>query len=309
MFSDDHGLTWTQAEVPVRVTLTAVTFPSAEIGWAVGHDTVVLKSVDSGQTWTKEIDGTRINDLMVSSMEGVVEALQQEFDAADEQGKADLKWPLDDANTNLMDYLDTQREGPTKPLMDVWFANQDEGLIVGAFGIILKTNDGGRTWKALLDRIENPLGYHYYALAKTRDSLFLFGEVGMMFRSDDQGENWQPLAAVYEGSLFGAVADPESECVVATGLRGSLVSSCDNGATWIYQQLGAELALNSAVLLPDKQYAIVGMPESIFIGDGSTQGFQEIPVETAGVMSIANAGDGHLLLVGLGGVHRYTFEN
>lgn len=309
MFSDDHGLSWSQAEVPVRVTLTAVTFTTPETGWAVGHDTVVLKSVDRGQSWTKELDGTEINDLMVSSMEGLLETLQQELETVDEQGREDLEWALDDANANLRGYLDTQREGPTKPLMDVWFTSQDEGLIVGAFGIILKTTDGGRTWRALLDRIENPMGYHFHAIARTSDSLFLFGEAGMMFRSDDQGENWQQLEAVYEGSLFGAVADFEGKCVAAVGLRGSLVSSCDNGGTWAYQQLGSEMALNAVALLPGNQYAIVGMPESIFIGQGSIEKFQELSVETSAVMSAVDAGDGHLLLVGLGGIHRQPFDH
>ncbi|MFI4940022.1 MAG: WD40/YVTN/BNR-like repeat-containing protein, partial [Burkholderiales bacterium] len=51
VYSDNRGQSWTQAKVPVSVTLTAVQFPDAKDGWAVGHDGVVLSSTDGGQSW------------------------------------------------------------------------------------------------------------------------------------------------------------------------------------------------------------------------------------------------------------------
>ena len=40
LYSDDDGLTWTQAKVPVSVTLTAVYFPTPQQGWAAGTVTI-----------------------------------------------------------------------------------------------------------------------------------------------------------------------------------------------------------------------------------------------------------------------------
>ena len=48
IYSDDEGQTWTQAEVPVSVTLNAVDFGSDSSGWVVGHSGVVLHSGDAG---------------------------------------------------------------------------------------------------------------------------------------------------------------------------------------------------------------------------------------------------------------------
>src|SRR5690554_5819590 len=42
IYSDDEGQTWTQAQVPVSVTLNAVDFGSDSSGWVVGHSGVVL---------------------------------------------------------------------------------------------------------------------------------------------------------------------------------------------------------------------------------------------------------------------------
>jgi photosystem II stability/assembly factor-like uncharacterized protein len=58
--SDDRGKTWTQAEVPVSADLTGLSFPTAQRGWAVGHDGVVLVTTDGGMSWTRQLDGRRI---------------------------------------------------------------------------------------------------------------------------------------------------------------------------------------------------------------------------------------------------------
>lgn len=47
--------------------------------------------------------------------------------------------------------------------MDICFKNEQEGVIVGAVGMILRTGDGGDTWVVLPDRIDNLLGnYNFF---------------------------------------------------------------------------------------------------------------------------------------------------
>jgi len=48
--SDVRGKTWLQRPVPVSTDLVAVNFPTANQGWAVGHDGVALSSTDGGVT-------------------------------------------------------------------------------------------------------------------------------------------------------------------------------------------------------------------------------------------------------------------
>ena len=54
--SEDNGFTWEQGRVPVTTTLTAVDFYGIDKGWAVGHDGVILNSVDGGKSWVKQFD-------------------------------------------------------------------------------------------------------------------------------------------------------------------------------------------------------------------------------------------------------------
>ena len=72
--STDEGKTWSQAKVPVSSDLTAVYFPSATHGWAVGHDGVVLASTDGGTSWIKQLDGFAVNDLIIADLKAKVAA-------------------------------------------------------------------------------------------------------------------------------------------------------------------------------------------------------------------------------------------
>ena len=309
IYSDDNGSNWTQARVPVRVTLTAVTFPHPDNGWVVGHDSIVLHSSDKGESWQKVMDGCKINQMMVAAMKVIVEQKRQQFELADASKKSELQYVVEDAEFNLKGFMQTEDEGPTKPLLDVLFFNQQEGLIVGAFGIILSTNDGGRSWSPSLDRIENQNGYHFYALARTQEALFLFGEAGIMFRSQDNGEHWQTLETVYEGSFFGALGDFEGDCVVACGLRGNMVSSCDAGQTWQHQQIGPQASLNAGVFLDGRQYLLAGMPAAVFGGNVTKKGVRSISTKFPGCMGCVISGDQHLVMVGLGGVLRLDLKH
>lgn len=130
LYSDDAGKQWTQASVPLSSDLSAVYFPSATQGWAVGNDGVVLHSSDAGVTWRKQLDGRQIGDLLIKHYTALAIA-----EPGNEQ------WPLLVAEGQRL-----AAEGADKPLLDVWFANDRLGYVVGVFNLILRTEDGGRSW-------------------------------------------------------------------------------------------------------------------------------------------------------------------
>jgi len=45
--------TWEQRPAPTRATLTAVHLHDGELGWAVGHDAVILRTRDGGESWER----------------------------------------------------------------------------------------------------------------------------------------------------------------------------------------------------------------------------------------------------------------
>lgn len=126
-----------------------------------------------------------------------------------------------------------------EPLLDVFFVDAERGYAVGAYGQFLATTDGGGTWTA----VENELsaeGVHLNAVARLGDgSLLLVGEMGMLARSEDEGQNWVRLESPYESSLFAVESFGERGAVVA-GLRGNVFMTEDVVAgTWQTVETGS----------------------------------------------------------------------
>ena len=139
VFSDDCGLTWRQAVVPVSVTLTAVHFVSAKKGLALGHSGVVLHTDDGGETWGRRLDGRDAAALILEAVRAKA-AMGDGVDAAYERELANAQLYVDD--------------GPDKPFFDFYFEDTQKGFIVGAYNLIFRTQDGGRSWyrETLRDR-------------------------------------------------------------------------------------------------------------------------------------------------------------
>ena len=146
--STDNGATWTQAKVPVSSDLTAVYFVNERKGWAVGHDGVVLVTADGGDTWTLQLDGPRANERLVEHLQKRV---------TETPNSAELKQLLDDAKRY-------KEQGADKPFLDVWFADENTGYVVGAYNLIFRTGDGGKNWQPWFDRTDNPKLLNLYAI-------------------------------------------------------------------------------------------------------------------------------------------------
>lgn len=207
VLSDDAGRSWLQAGTPTSVTLTAVRFVDALRGWAVGHGGVVLSTVDGGKTWARQLDGRRIAQIAV--------------DAAHASGDAKA----------LQDAERLQADGPDKPLLDLLVIDARRLLAVGAYGIALASEDGGKTWSSWMQRLPNPKGLHIYAARLRGKTLVLAGEQGLVMQSHDEGLSFRRIDTPYKGSFFSAEL-PADQTIVLAGLRGTLLRSTDDGANW-----------------------------------------------------------------------------
>ena len=271
LYSDDDGATWTQARVPVQVMLTAVRMLDAQVGWAVGHDAVVLRTRDGGATW------------------------------------------------QLVHYAPQAQ----LPLLDVWFRDADNGLAVGAFGTFLATKDGGDTWtcrNACWEETDgvgtthaSPLlhapdsdfedDFHLNAIAPAgTDRLFLAGEAGVLYRSDDGGETWRALPSPYSGSWFGALA-LDTDTLLVAGLRGRLFRSEDAGESWTQIETGTTATLTDLVQVNPDLILITGLAGALLTSrdNGLSVSYRPLPSRQGVSTALATDGGG-IVLVGESGV-------
>lgn len=252
LVSDDQGKQWRQVTSPVSVLLTAVYFIDAQNGWAVGHDGIVVHTKDAGETWVKQLDGHQLNQLQLKTYQALVEL------GGDSQAQ-DLE--MDELELYLDDAAVAMEEGPTQPLLDILFINNQQGFLLGSYGLLLKTVDGGNTWSVLSHRLPNPDRFHLNALLIDQyQSLIVAGEAGTLFRSDNFGESWVALDSPYEGSFFGIsnYVEQGQTQLLALGLRGHLFVSDNNGDSWQQIKLKSSSSLTSAAVY-DNQLMIVGL--------------------------------------------------
>lgn len=128
LVSDDNGKSWHQAHVPVSVTLTSVRFADERMGWITGHSGILLHTEDGGATWSKVFDGSLVAKIVLDA------ELAKGATAATDR-LAEAKRLVDD--------------GPDKPLLDVCFVSPRVGFVAGAYGLLLRTEDGGKDLVAL----------------------------------------------------------------------------------------------------------------------------------------------------------------
>ena len=204
LYSDDDGWSWSQADVPVSVTLTALHFLNEHSGCAVGHDGVVLHSDDGGRTWNKQVDGYRLNEILRADAEELVRQARSRIEAIGGETE-DSRQSLEQAEFILDDVTAGAQFGPSRPLLGVWFDNASDGYVVGANGQIFLTQDGGGIWMSAARMMNNPEALHYNAIvAAEGGSKFLAGEGGRVYLGHKDG-TWQTFDTGYSGALYGVL--------------------------------------------------------------------------------------------------------
>ncbi|MDX1554352.1 MAG: YCF48-related protein [Marinobacter sp.] len=304
IFSDDQGKTWVQGQVPVSATLTGVDFGTETEGWAVGHSGVVLHSGDAGKTWELQLTGIEAAELAIESRQQQIEEMEQKIEEAPDEEKADLEWALDDLFFSMENLESDLEIGPVNPFLDVWFENEDHGFVVGAYGMFLRTTDGGETWRDWAPRLENPTGFHLNAITQiTGGALVIVGEAGQIFVSVDGGESWEKRESPYEGSLFGAIGTGQVNEVLAFGLRGNMFLSTDLGKNWKVVPNEAGATLNNGAVSDDGRITLVGNGGTVLMSTNGGTSFRPYSRnDREGVMDVVPLSGTNLLIVGEGGV-------
>ncbi|MDH3417673.1 MAG: YCF48-related protein [Gammaproteobacteria bacterium] len=303
LYSDDRGSSWSHADVPVSLAITAVTFAGADEAWATAHDGVLLHSADNGASWQVKLTGVDVARLSVQAAEERVALLEAKLQQATPETREDLEWALDDATFAVDDATEAVDGGVTTPLLNVWFANENDGYALGAYGVFLRTSDGGSTWRPDSNRLDNPDKYHLYSMTRSSaGTLLVAGEAGTLLRSLDAGQTWERLESPYQGSFFGAIAAADGSLLVF-GLKGNVFRSTDEGATWSAIDTGDQRTLLGGMTRPDGTIILVGSAGAVLISDDNGGSFRTIPTTGNRVYSgVSGTADGRLLLVGFGGV-------
>lgn len=310
--SADGQNTWQQAQVPVSAALTAVSFPTPELGWAVGHAGVILHTSDGGTTWSLQFDGNDANQQWLKYTQQQQVQLQERVDALTDEGDPegllpDLEYALEDALFNIEDAEAAITTGPADPMLDVLFTSPSEGWAVGAYGMVYHTRNGGQQWSLAADRLDNPERYHFYAIGQDdAGNLYLSGEAGLLYHSNDNGESWVRNNDVYIGSLFGVAS--RGTDVYTFGLRGNIFHSSDAGVSWAPVSNPTSFSLYGGNVMRDGSLLLVGAGGgTLRIGADNQIQTGTQPSRTT-LSGAAQRKDGTIVVVGMEGVETLAGE-
>ena len=153
-------------------------------------------------------------------------------------------WDYEDFQKDDPDFLKRYVEGRRAPtggidvrvsqnpfLFTVRFESDDEGMISGLGGLMLRTHDGGLTWS--YERI--PRKQAVFAVALAGGRAVAVGEKGLVEVSTDGGHSWDAPRSGFP-SIFVFMRDlrfaPDSKLGLIVGQQGLILRSQDAGATW-----------------------------------------------------------------------------
>lgn len=275
LVSGDGARTWSQARVPVEVTITALAFANDREGWAAGHFGALLRTDDAGHTWSLALDGIQAAQVLLSGA------------SKDTERKSAQR---------------AVEEGADKPFFDLALAN-GRWLAVGAYGLAVETQDG-RTFQSLADRLPNPRRLHLYGLRASGSRVFVVGEQGLILRSTDAGLSFSAVPSPYKGSFFGVMLLGE-DIVLAYGLRGNIWRSADNGDTWESVANPVPVSISAGTRLADGTAILVAQNGDLLLSSDQGRSFTRRPAAPPfPAAQLAVADPGHLLLTGLRGLKR-----
>lgn len=291
LYSDDGGESWEQAQVPVRSSILDIDFPTPELGWAVGHEGVILHSSDAGKTWVKQYDGLRYGEEGLSYYQALAEAdPDNEF------------YPL---LIEEMEFAISQ--GADKPLFGVTFHSEKFGHAGGAYGMLLRTVDGGENWEPVMHNVENDGFYHIFDFAPLpgEGRFFLSGEAGLFIIGDIKERMAKRVETIpFHGSFFTATDTPEGNIVLG-GLRGRMFHTEDEGKTWTAVKKGPSAAVVDSTRLEDGRLVAVSIGGQVFMSTDDGHNFSRLALTNGGrIYAVAEGPEGTLLVGGPKGIHK-----
>tara|TARA_R110000850_G_scaffold189247_8_gene315060 strand:- start:5505 stop:6653 length:1149 start_codon:yes stop_codon:yes gene_type:complete len=213
------GAQWTQLEVPVRATLTAVSFVDAQHGWVVGHDATIIHTRDGGATWSvqafnPELEQPLHNVLFLDQSRGYA------------FGSFGLFWQTSDGGKSWMEVHAPTVLEEGFHLNGMAQLKNGELLLVGEAGLLGYSTDGV-SW----ERLESPYeGSFFGVVPRGEKGALVYGMRGNVYVTDDVSEaQWRKVELDTVSSIYGAWAKDDG-AVILVGADATVMTVQADGS-------------------------------------------------------------------------------
>lgn len=217
------GWEW-QNPLPQGTDLFSTYFINDSTGFVGGRSGTILKTINSGATWTFLKSGTYAN---LTSM----------YFTSPNVGYA--------AGGGLIKTIDGGENwfpvttGSTYILNAVCFSNTNNGLVVGNYGNLFKTTDGGGNW------IKIALGTTYNLntiFFLDNNNCFVAGDGGVVLKSTNAGTTWTSISIMVNKNIT-SIFFTDINTGYVVGANGMIMKTTNGGISWGVQTSGTPFYL------------------------------------------------------------------
>lgn len=188
LHTDNGGKNWKEQPSNLDLSLMRVFFPNQYIGFAVGADGTILKTNNGGSSW---------KIITLDWMGFLPEDL-------------------------------TERGIMSINLYDAFFLNEDSGWIVGDFGTILHTSNGGKRWEV------SHIGFFpslFSICFKNNREGYAVGQNGFFLKTENSGKTWEKTSLDTDEGLYKIRISGHWGVIV--GDHATILKSNDGGKIWV----------------------------------------------------------------------------
>jgi photosystem II stability/assembly factor-like uncharacterized protein len=258
LYTSNGGDTWYEEDdgLYYNEVYNAVYFVDDQVGWIAGSK--ILKTTDGGANWTEQFDPSySIYGLFFLdanngwAVGGVFDSYNELF--------VHFVYHTSDGGTTWTSqlYESGYYYDPIGPFNDVYFADSNHGWVVGDYGAVFSTSNGGVNWNEQDSGVDTEL----FGVAFTDlNHGWAVGEEGTVITTMDGGTTWSNYSlgtTDYLNSICFADAD---NGWIAGGdyypFHGTIFHTNDGGVTWNLQDTGTgdyEYILNDIWFVNDTQ--------------------------------------------------------
>jgi len=208
---------------PQSDAINASQFVTADTGYAVGADGLLMKTTDAGLSWTVIETGESLD------LKGL---FFLDADTGFMVGNMGVVLSTTDGGQTFTEHSFTSRT-----LEDVYFLGSNTGFVVGIYGTFYQTTDGGSSWTS----VTHPAGSNNLNDIHFVDSAtgFIAGGDGSssatMLKTTDSGATWSSISMPFAYEMY-TLYFLDSSTGFTGGLYGYMARTTDGGSTW--QQIG-----------------------------------------------------------------------
>lgn len=222
LMTTDGGKSWQEKPSGTEMALYRIQFVDDRTGWISGQSGLLLHTTDGGETWQKEESGTDLSLFSLFFLDktrGWAVGDKAVYLKTTSGGES---WEANYIQPSLEGISEDVTLAVVEPILyDVHFVDARTGWMVGEFGKIYHTTDGGITWQ------------------EQQNSLV--GQGGVL--------------EAFEMPTFFGVRFINAREGTAVGLEGKIALTTDGGQKWTF------VAEDLSVLFPDPLYSLHLFPD------------------------------------------------